>query len=74
MYSHFGSTKEVFEAILEKINQKDEMNFQREMEEEMSAVAILDRALMLMRDEMEHAEDSLSLAMYNMPVLVLTIG
>lgn len=64
LYSHFGSTKEVFEAILEKINQKDEMNFQREMEEGMSAVAILDRALMLMRDEMEHAEDSLSLAMY----------
>ena len=64
MYSHFGSTKEVFEAILEKINQKDEMNFQREMEEGMSVVAFLDRALMLMRDELEHAEDSVSLAMY----------
>lgn len=64
MYSHFGSTKEVFEAILEKVNQKDEMNFQREMEEGISAVAILDRALTLMWDEMEHAEDSLSLAMY----------
>ena len=64
LYSHFGSTREVFEAILEKINQKDEMNFQIEMESEMSAVDILDRALTLMRDEMEHAEDSLSLAMY----------
>ena len=37
---------------------------QIEMESEMSAVDILDRALTLMRDEMEHAEDSLSLAMY----------
>ena len=64
LYSHFGSTREVFEAILEKMNQKDEMNFQKEMEAGMSAVVILDRALALMRDEMEHAEDSLSLAMY----------
>ena len=29
LYSHFGSTREGFEAILEKINQKDEMNFQK---------------------------------------------
>ena len=64
LYSHFGSTREVFEAILEKINQKDEMNFQKEIESGVSAVDILDRALMQMRDEMEHAEDSLSLVMY----------
>lgn len=64
LYSHFGSTRELFEAILEKINQKDEMNFQKEMEAGMSAADILDRALVLMRDEMEHSEDSLSLAMY----------
>lgn len=51
LYSHFGSTREVFEAILEKINQKDEMNFQKEMEAGVSAVDILDRALMQMRDE-----------------------
>ncbi len=64
LYSHFGSTRELFEAILEKISRKDEMNFQKEMEEGMSAVDILNRALTLMRDEMEHSEDSLSLAMY----------
>ena len=64
LYSHFGSTREVFEAILEKMNQKDEMNFEKEKEAGMSAVDILDRALTLMRDEMEHAKDSLSLAMY----------
>ena len=64
LYSHFGSTRELFEAILEKINQKDEMNFQKEIEDGMSATDILDRALVLMRDEMEHSEDSLSLAMY----------
>ena len=64
VYSHFGSTRELFEAILEKINQKDEMNFQKEIEAGMSATDILDRALVLMRDEMEHSDDSLSLAMY----------
>ena len=54
----------LFEAILEKINQKDEMNFQKEIEDGMAATDILDRALALMRNEMEHSEDSLSLAMY----------
>ena len=33
LYSHFPGTKEIFEAILEKINQKGEMNFQKEIEE-----------------------------------------
>ena len=47
-----------------EINKKDEMDFYKEMDEGLSAVDILDRALVLMRDEMEHSEDSLSLAMY----------
>ena len=64
MISKKERTRELFEAILEKINQKDEMNFQKEIEDGMSATDILDRALALMRDEMEHSEDSLSLAMY----------
>ena len=64
LYSHFAGTKELFEAILIEINKKDEMDFYKEMDEGLPAVDILDRALVLMRDEMEHAEDSLSLAMY----------
>lgn len=68
LYSHFGSTRELFEAILEKINQKDEMDFQKEMDQGMSATEILNRALALMRDEMEHSEDSLSFAMYEYAV------
>lgn len=64
LYSHFSSTRELFEAILEKINQKDEMNFQEEMERGVSAREILQNALVLMEDEMNHPEDSLSLAMY----------
>jgi len=64
LYSHFGSTGELFEAILAKLNEKDEMDFYSEMEAGMSAVTILDRALKLMEDEMKHPEDSLSLAMY----------
>lgn len=64
LYSHFSSTRELFEAILEKINQKDEMNFQEEMERGVPATKILQNALVLMEDEMNHPEDSLSLAMY----------
>ena len=64
LYSHFPGTKEIFEAILVKINQKDEMNFEKEMKEGVPAQDILNRALELMEYEMGHSEDSLSLAMY----------
>ncbi len=64
LYSHFSCIKEVFEAILEKINQKGAMNFFEEMERGISATDILNNALILIKDEMYHPEDSLSLAMY----------
>ncbi len=64
LYSHFPGTKEIFEAILEKLNEKDAMNFHEEMEKGTSATRILENALLLMKDEMNHPEDSLSLAMY----------
>ena len=64
LYSHFPGTKEIFEAILEKLNQKDEMNFDREIADGIPAQEILNTALNLMEDEMMHSEDSLSLAMY----------
>lgn len=64
LYSHFSGTDQIFEAILEVINQKDEMNFEKEMNDGMSAIKILEGALQLMEDEMLHSEDSLSLAMY----------
>lgn len=64
LYSHFSGTKEIFEAILEKLNQKDEMNFEKEMAENIPAQCILNQALELMEYEMQHSEDSLSLAMY----------
>ena len=64
LYSHFPGTKEIFEAILEKLNQKDAMNFYEEMERGIAATQILDDALALLENEMNHAEDSLSLAMY----------
>lgn len=64
LYSHFSGTDEIFAVILEKIQQKDEMNFEKEMTENIPAKSILERALSLMEYEMEHSEDSLSLAMY----------
>lgn len=64
LYSHFSSTRELFEAILEKLNQKNEMNFSVEIEQGVPAEKILSNALALMEDEMNHPQDSLSLAMY----------
>lgn len=64
LYSHFSSTRELFEAILEKQNQKDEMNFWKEIERGVPAAKILSNALALMEYEMNHPQDSLSLAMY----------
>lgn len=70
LYSHFAGTDQIFETILEVINQKDEMNFEKEMNEGMSAIDILESALHLMEDEMLHPEDSLSLAMYEYAVAI----
>lgn len=64
LYSHFSGTGEIFEAILQKLNEKEEMNFYDEMEKSIPAVEIMNRALTLMKNEMNHPEDSLSLAMY----------
>ena len=64
LYSHFSGTGEIFETILSKLNEKDEMDFQKEIDEKMPAPEILERALRLMEYEMKHSEDSLSLAMY----------
>lgn len=64
LYSHFDSTKSIFEALLEKINQKEKMDFSGEMKKGMDAKLILENALELMEDEMNHPEDSLSIAMY----------
>ena len=63
LYSHFAGTDLLFEAVLEKIAEKEAMDFHSEIEKGTSAVTILEGALALMEDEMEHPEESLSLAM-----------
>ena len=45
LYSHFSSTKDLFEAILVKINQKDEMDFYGEMEKETSSRILGDETI-----------------------------
>lgn len=64
LYSHFDSTKAIFEALLEKLNQKGPMDFAREIAQGMSAREILENALELLEEEMKHPEDSLSIAMF----------
>ena len=63
LYSHFSGTDLLFEAVLEKIAEKEAMDFYAEIEKGTPATDILEGALALMEDEMEHPEESLSLAM-----------
>ena len=64
LYSHFSSTSEIFEALLESVTEKDATDFREQIEKKISAVEILNDALQRMEDEMKHPQDSLSIAMY----------
>ena len=64
LYSHFSSTKEIFEALIVSMTENDAGNLYTEMDREVSAVAILKKTLRRMEEEMKHPEDSLSLAVY----------
>ena len=64
LYSHFSGTDKLFEAVLEKITEESAMDFQGEIENGISAVKILEKALDLMEKEMKHPEESLSIAVY----------
>ncbi len=64
LYSHFSSTKEVFESLLEKITAEDEFDIGEEIKKGASAIDILNSSLKRMLKEIEQPEDSLSIAIY----------
>ena len=64
LYSHFASTSEVFEALLERIATKDSMDFEKEIKAGTPARKILKNALSQMETEIKNPEESLSIAMY----------
>lgn len=64
LYAHFSSTQEIFEAVIENLNDQDQVNFTEEIKKGTPAKVILDNMLNIIKDEMSHQEDSLSLAMY----------
>ena len=64
LYSHFSSTKEIFEAILKNMTQKDELGFQREIKRGLPAVTIMDNALYLLEKEMGDSDTSFSEAFF----------
>ena len=64
LYSHFSSTSEVFEELLEKISAEDEFNIEEEIKKGESALDILNTSLTRMCKEIEKPEDSLSIAIY----------
>ena len=64
LYSHFSSTNEVFEALLEKMSADDEFNIDEEIKNGKSATDILNASLTRMCKEIENPKDSLSIAIY----------
>ena len=64
LYSHFSSTGELFEALLEVITQNDEMDFRDRIKKGTPAAVILDDALKRMEHELINDGDSLNTAMY----------
>ena len=64
LYSHFPGTRELFEALLEEITDKDETDFHEKIKNGTSAKLILTDAFDRMEKEMLDQEDSLSIAMY----------
>ena len=64
LYSHFSGTDELFEAVLENATNKNATDIQGEIKKGTSAVAILDKVLDGMQEEMKQPEDSLGIAIY----------
>lgn len=64
LYSHFPSTGRLFEALLEKITSGNALDMEGEIDRGTPAAKILDLALMQMKEEFGHPEDSLSVAIY----------
>ena len=64
LYSHFSSTGQLFEALLERMTEKDAMDFREHMENRIPAAVILDDVFKRMENEMKNPQDSLSMAMY----------
>lgn len=64
LYAHFSSVEEIFKAVIENLGDQDEINFTKEIKKGTPATKILNNMLNIIKDEMNHPEDSLSVAMY----------
>ena len=64
LYSHFPSTGKLFEALLDKISLENAFDIEAEIKKGTPAKDILNSALMQMQEEIDHPEDSLSIAIY----------
>ena len=70
LYSHFSSTKEIFEAILKGMTQKNQLDFQGEIKKGLPAITIMDNTLRLLEKEMSDSDASLSEAIYEYSEIV----
>ncbi|MCR5399026.1 MAG: TetR/AcrR family transcriptional regulator [Lachnospiraceae bacterium] len=63
LYSHFSSTSQLFEALLEKMTERSETDIQEATGKGASALSILVESFASLEEETGHPEDSLSIAM-----------
>ena len=63
LYSHFSSTGQLFEALLEKMTERSETDIQDATDKGASALSILEESFASLEEETGHPEDSLSIAM-----------
>ncbi len=64
LYSHFSSTAQIFETLLEKIAYENAFDIENEIDKGVPATDILNASLKQMKRELGQSEDSLSIAIY----------
>ncbi len=64
LYSHFPGTASIFEALLQQISQENFLDIEGEIDKGTPATEILNSALAQMQKEIDHPEDSLSIAIF----------
>lgn len=69
LYRHYGSTRQIFEEILQDMTELDRDFLCQGMEQERPAAEILKKELAKLEDEMKTPETSLSYAIYEYSVL-----
>ncbi len=64
LYRHYGSTAVIFEELFRKMSENSIDEFERQMKSEIPAPVILKEILSILREDIQDANNSMSLAIY----------